>query len=458
MKSRWVHCQVALLGLFIGAMACQTQRTRVEGASEAARDETGSKTDAPVVTGVGSQAEWLRPREVVVHTPGEEVFVGVVHPAAALFERAFSLSDAAREHEGYVSLLEKSGARVHRLVDILLDGTLNENDRPVPGDALTALQDFAKQFLTYDTSSLPQDLRDKQEQIREQVIRTLHPRELVKAILQQPKVRLQSTGGLNTGYTASYELNPVMNMYFMRDQVITTAKGVVLGRFNAVQREVESKIAKYAYAKLGVRPIYEVTGSARLEGGDFIPAGDVAFLGQGLRTNAEAVRQLLEARVFGARWVVIVKEPWKNQDQMHLDTYFNVMAPRLAVLVESRLDLKDASGKVIKQASPERRLSVDVYELSGDRYVRRIDSGDFQEYVEKTLGYRLIPVSDEDQLKYGINFLTVGEKKLLGIDGVSQEYKDRLAREGVDVTWMDFYHLTGGYGAAHCTVQAIFRK
>jgi len=36
--------------------------------------------------------------------------------------------------------------------------------------------------------------------------------------------------------------------------------------------------------------------------------------------------------------------------------------------------------------------------------------------------------------------------------------KDRLAREGVDVTWMVFYHLTGGYGAALCTVQAISRR
>ncbi len=455
MRVSSVHARGTLLGMLILLVGCSTSRPVVE---DAIHDEGASKTDRAGVSGIGSPAEWLKPREVVVHTPGEEVFLGVVHPAAALFERAFSLSDAAREHEGYVSLLEKSGARVHRLVDVLLEGTVDENDRAIPGAALTALQDFAKEFLIYETSSLPQELRDQQEAVREQVIRTLHPRELVKTILQQPKVKLQSTGDHNTGYTASYEQNPVMNMYFMRDQVITTAKGVVLGQFNAVQREVESRIAKFAYARLGIRPIFEVTGTARLEGGDFIPAGEVAFLGQGLRTNAEAARQLLEARVFGARLVVIVKEPWRNQDQMHLDTYFNIIAPRLAVLVESRLDQKDASGKVVKPALPERRLSVDVYELVGDRYVRRVESGDFQEYVEKTLGYRLIPVSDADQLKYGINFLTVGEKKLLGIDGVSQEYKDRLAREGVDVTWMDFYHLTGGYGAAHCTVQVLSRR
>lgn len=82
-----------------------------------------------------------------------------------------------------------------------------------------------------------------------------------------------------------------MNLYFIRDQVITTAKGMVIGHFNAPQREVETKIVRFAYAKIGVNPVYAVTVTARLEGGDFIPAGDTALIGQGLRTNPEAIRR-----------------------------------------------------------------------------------------------------------------------------------------------------------------------
>ena len=61
-------------------------------------------------------------------------------------------------------------------------------------------------------------------------------------------------------------LDPVMNMYFMRDQVITTAKGLVVGHFNAPQREVETRIARFAYARLGIVPIFEVSGETAFQG------------------------------------------------------------------------------------------------------------------------------------------------------------------------------------------------
>ena len=45
-----------------------------------------------------------------------------------------------------------------------------------------------------------------------------------------------------------------------------------------------------------------------LEGGDFITTGDVDFIGQGLRTNAEAITQLLENKVLCGKKLVVVKE------------------------------------------------------------------------------------------------------------------------------------------------------
>jgi arginine deiminase len=250
----------------------------------------------------------------------------------------------------------------------------------------------------------------------------------------------------------------VMNLYFCRDQQITTARGVVMGRMNSEQRRVETTIMEFVLRKLGVRPIYRVRGEGRLEGGDFIPAGETAFIGQGLRTNAEGVRQLLEAKVFGVKRVVVVKEPWHNQDQMHLDTYFNLISPKLAVLVAERMDVRDAAGNLTQPARPDRRCKVDVYELTDGEYQRTVSDGDFQEFLEKSMGLRLLPVSSDDQLKYGINFLCLGPNRLLGIDGVSAQYKRALLDAGAKVTWMDFSNLTGGYGAAHCSTQVLCRR
>ena len=45
------------------------------------------------------KAEWHRLRRVAVHTPGMEMYLGLLDPYASLYERAFSLSSALREHE-----------------------------------------------------------------------------------------------------------------------------------------------------------------------------------------------------------------------------------------------------------------------------------------------------------------------------------------------------------------------
>jgi arginine deiminase len=43
-------------------------------------------------------AEWQQAWVALVHTPADELFYGVLHPDAALFERAFSLTGARDEH------------------------------------------------------------------------------------------------------------------------------------------------------------------------------------------------------------------------------------------------------------------------------------------------------------------------------------------------------------------------
>ena len=205
-------------------------------------------------------------------------------------------------------------------------------------------------------------------------------------------------------------------------------------------------------SKLGIEPIYEVRGEGRLEGGDYFSAGDTALIGQGLRTNATAIKQLLDNQVFGFPRVAVVKDSWKNQEEMHLDTYFNIISPELAVLVELRMNTLD------KPAMDAVRSNVDLYELEDDGYKLKAANIEFQKFLEEEMGFKLIPVSRDNQRNYGINFLTIAPNKILAIDGVSIEYKQTLKDAGVDATWMDFHNLTGGYGAAHCTTQVLLRE
>ena len=41
------------------------------------------------------QAEWSKAGDILMHTPGQELFNGVIHPAAGLFEDYFDVDKAA---------------------------------------------------------------------------------------------------------------------------------------------------------------------------------------------------------------------------------------------------------------------------------------------------------------------------------------------------------------------------
>jgi arginine deiminase len=417
---------------------------------------TGGAATPDEIVQVGNFAEWDEPRDVLMHTPGDELFLGILRPAAALFERPFDTQVAADEHRAFVKRLEELGAKVHTVKDTLLAGTLDQAGRPVEGPPLTALREFAREFIRLDTSGLPRSERATQnDYVDKCVVPNLHPRELVKAILLQPTIRLRHTDS-NTHFIATYELEPLANLCFLRDQSITTAKGVVISRMNSPQRAVETAVVAFVLRKLGIKPLLEISGRGRLEGGDYLPAGDVAFQGQGLRTNSEAIRQMLEHQVFGARRVVIVKDSWQNQAQMHLDTYFNLLGPGLAVISQDRWRGVDSLGHAVNP-DDKMRLTVDVYQLESGRYSKISEGTDFQDYVVQQLGFQLIAVSPTDQLNYAVNFLTVRPLQILGVDGASDAFKLALSANRVSATWMQMPHLTGGYGAAHCCTQVLRR-
>ena len=61
--------------------------------------------------------------------------------------------------------------------------------------------------------------------------------------------------------------------------------------------------------------IFLAREEGRMEGGDYIPAGNISLIGCGMRTNDEGIRQM----------------------QMHLDTHFNIIDSNLCTMVRSRL-------------------------------------------------------------------------------------------------------------------------
>ena len=205
---------------FIPALACAAMI--MAGCTMQNRQDQVSELDYP-------HAEWDKAGVVLMHTPGPELFDGVLHPSAGLFEQYFDVDKAAEEHRAYIRMLEANGIRVYTVTDIL-----NE----VPLDTLRMLAD---QEMRYEISALPDADQEAAEAYRQEVMAQMSHADLIRCILLRPVVRLLPTDN-NTGLDAEYVHDPLMNLYFTRDQSITTPCGHIICRMNSPQREVETNV------------------------------------------------------------------------------------------------------------------------------------------------------------------------------------------------------------------------
>ena len=393
-------------------------------------------TNASAQTMIHPQAEWSKAGEILMHTPGLELFNGVIHPAAGLFEDYFDVEKAASEHSYYIEMLQKQGIQVHRVTDILQEVGLD------------SLRNLAGKLLKYDISNIPGEDAEATENYRQQVLAKMSRADLIRCILLQPTVVLSKTE-LNTGYQATYMQNPLMNLYFTRDQSITTPKGHIICRMNSNQRTPETDIINLCYEHLGLKPILQIDGEGRLEGGDYIPAGTVSFIGCGMRTNDEGIRQLLEADAFGHDTVVVVRDHKFWQMQMHLDTYFNIIDKDLCTMVTSRLN-----------ATPDTPEygTCDIWarEPGSKAYSLWKKDKPFVEYLGER-GFNIIPIDHSDEMHYANNFLTIAPRHIMAVGGQSETFQKRLSDAGVIVEWIPLESLIDGYGAAHCMTQVLRR-
>ena len=382
------------------------------------------------------QAEWDKATEMLMHTPGQELFDGVCHPSAGLFDHYFDVDKAAYEHRGYIRMLEANGIRVHTVSDILSEVAL---------DTLRAL---AEQELIYDISALPDADRAATEAYKQEVLSQMSRADLIRCVLLRPVVRLFPTDN-NTGVTAEYIHDPMMNLYFTRDQSITTPRGHIICRMNSPQRAAETDIIELCYRHLGVEPILRISGEGRLEGGDYIPAGTIAFIGCGMRTNEAGIRQIMDADAFGHDTIVVVHDHKRWQMQMHLDTHFNIIDHDLCTMVSSRLNAKPGE--------PEFN-TCDIYVRAPGTKPYNLMQKDvpFVEYM-RSRGFQIIPIDYEDEMHYANNYLTIAPRHIMAVAGQSEAYQQRLNAAGVKVEWVPLESLIEGYGAAHCMTQVLKR-
>ena len=106
---------------------------------------------------------------------------------------------------------------------------------------IDSLRILAEHVLSYDISAIEDEDAYATEAYRQEILSKMSRADLIRCILLKPTVRLTRTDN-NTGFDAEYIQDPIMNLYFTRDQSITTPRGHVICHMNSDQRDPETNI------------------------------------------------------------------------------------------------------------------------------------------------------------------------------------------------------------------------
>jgi arginine deiminase len=391
----------------------------------------------------GVKAEFHKATDVILHEPGIEMFYGCMMPSTNGYLGPFDRHQAIKEHRRFADELRNHGVRVHLLKDMMLSDTVDDEGMPADGKNLDRLREMASGCLKYRCRTHVMAGRQETFQLeKDDVILKNSPEDLASLILLRPDF-LISYG--TSGFISEPGCEPQGNICYTRDQMITTDRGIVLGRMAHNFRRHETDIVRFALGQVGIKPVYEVQGPQSLEGGDFIPAGDFALIGQGCRTSKGAIDQLLENRVFGYKQVAVVEDTMLDNNQMHLDTYFNIVGDRKAIILDTR--------------RKDHRPKIRVYsKMRDDGYC--YDSragGDLIEFLEGK-GYSVKDIEYNKDKNFSVNVLCIGDRKVIGVNGIAKEFYREMLDDGIEAKMLDFPNLIMAYGGPHCLSQVIRRE
>ena len=399
-------------------------------------------------------------KHILVHVPNKEIFMSTLHPDASLYE---DVTDEVKVEERF-NKLEKILKRQNiELIKVRSALKLNR----------TALITLAADSLTYEvdeTTNIDETsphfekfmyyLSDK---YKNEVLGKLSEDQLVDVVLNNPRYKLRQTE-INTFIEPTLiSFNPLGNLLFCRDQQITTAKGIVIGRARSSQRAGEHKIMKQVFENLESDILGIITEEynkdAYLEGGDyFVAKKDLSLLGVGLRTSIQGAQYLMENDFLGTRYLAIVYDNEDlDQQRMHLDTYFNILNDKYVIVLdfdEVQTYYKDKKiGRKVYLYDNKATTAINsddskVPNSSGEyKLVKIYDK--FYDFLEEN-NYHLIKVTNQQQIDYMINFLNIGNNNIIS---VNNELKDLAKQAGVNTIYIDFKPITNMYGAMHCITQ-----
>ena len=404
--------------------------------------------------------ETAKAKYILVHIPEKEIFISTLNPAASLYE---VVTDDVKVRECFKNLKKilkeknielitvKSALKLNKIAlkELALKALIFEID----DDGFNKTSEEYQKFLQYVSDDYKKD-----------VINKLSDDQLVDVVLNNPKYILSPTK-LNTFIEPKLiSFVPLGNLVFCRDQQITTQKGIVIGRPRSSQRAKEHIIMNQVFKNINAIILGQLTENydkdAYLEGGDFFVAkSDLSMLGVGLRTSIKGAEYLMKNDFLGTRYMAIIyDEEDRDQQRMHLDTYFNILSDDYVIVLDFNETQTHYPNKKIERkvylydneasASIESNNDEIPKEMGKYKLIEKYDK--FYTFLEEKLKYKLIKVTNQQQIDYMINFLNIGNSEIISVN----KDLEKVAKESnTKIQYIEFKPILNMYGAMHCSTQ-----
>lgn len=393
-----------------------------------------------------------RLKMVMVHRPG--IGIARITPESReelLFDDVLWLEKAQEEHDRFTDILRSRGTEVLYFDELLGDVLANTDVRTELVESVITPARVGREV----AGRLHSLLADApMERVRDVLIGGILRSELEEWGITDP------FGNLGVE-RSPYELYPLPNLLFMRDNAAWLGTGLVQSVMATRARAHEPRLVRAIYdhhprfADVGPTVWYGdgpyEHGPAFIEGGDLLVLSpDTIAVGLSERTSSAAI-EMLAHNLFGGSSVqhLVVVDLGRGRAVMHLDTVLTMVDRTVFNVFPGVADAVNV--EVIHRGSGD-AIEVERSDSLAKALATCLDDPDL-EFVPKAGD---VIGGLREQWDDGHNTLAVEPGVVIAYER-NRETNDRLREHGIEVLEFDAAELGRGRGGSRCMTQPILR-